>query len=89
MKIGKQLNRPSMGRITENLLSPSTLFNPLSENSMLEKTVAKAKAKSKKELIREIVEIDSPLLGGGEFNMNSLERTNIQNLELILRMLRS
>jgi len=89
MKIGKQLNRPSMGRITENLLSPSTLFNPLSENSMLEKTVVKAKAKSKKELIREIVEIDSPLLGGGEFNMNSLERTNIQNLELILRMLRS
>jgi len=89
MKIGKQLNRPSMDRITENLLSPSTLFNPLSENSMLEKTVVKAKAKSKKELIREIVEIDSPLLGGGEFNMNSLERTNIQNLELILRMLRS
>jgi len=89
MKIGKQLNRPSMGRITENLLSPSTLFNPLSENSMLEKTVVKAKAKSKKELIREIVEIDSPLLGGGEFNMASLERTNIQNLDLILRMLKS
>ena len=89
MKIGKQLNRPSMGRITENLLSPSTLFNPLSENSMLEKTVVKAKAKSKKELIREIMEIDSPLLGGGDFNMVSLERTNIQNLDLILRMLKS
>ena len=89
MKIGKQLNRPSMGRITENLLSPSTLFNPLSENSMLEKAVVKPKAKSKKELIREIVEIDSPLLGGGEFNMASLERTNIQNLDLILRMLKS
>ncbi len=85
MKIGKQLNRPSMGRITETLLSvPSTLFNPLSETFM-----EKAKAKSKKELIREIMEIDSPLLKGGEFNMNSLERTNIQNLELILTMLRA
>jgi hypothetical protein len=49
----------------------------------------KQKAKSKKELIREIMEIDSPLLKGGEFNMNSLERTNIQNLELILTMLRA
>ena len=47
----------------------------------------KAKAKSKKELIRNIMETDSPLLGGGEFNMVSLERTNIQNLELILRIL--
>ena len=84
MKIGKQLNRPSMGRITENLLSPSTLFNPLSETFM-----DKPKAKSKKELIREIMEIDSPLLKGGEFNMESLSRTNIQNLDLILRMLKA
>ena len=86
MKIGKQLNRPSMDRITENLLSlRSTLFNTLSETFM-EKA---KKAKSKKELIRDIMEIDSPLLKGGEFNMTSLERTNIQNLELILTMLRS
>ena len=84
MKIGKQLNRPSMGRITENLLSPSTLFNPLSETFM-----DKPKAKSKKELIREIMEIDSPLLQGGDFNSDSLSRTNIQNLELILRMLKA
>jgi len=47
------------------------------------------KAKSKKEYIREIMEIDSPLLKGGEFNMDSLARTNIQNLDLILRMLKA
>jgi hypothetical protein len=58
------------------------MFNNSSEPEM-----EKAKAKSKKELIRNIMETDSPLLGGGEFNMVSLERTNIQNLELILRML--
>jgi len=86
MKIGKQLNRPSMDRITENLLSLSTLFNTSSEILIMEKA---KKAKSKKEYIREIMEIDSPLLKGGEFNMTSLERTNIQNLELILTMLRS
>ena len=86
MKIGKQLNRPSMDRITENLLSLSTLFNTSSEILIMEKA---KKAKSKKELIRDIMEIDSPLLKGGEFNMTSLERTNIQNLELILTMLRS
>lgn len=38
---------------------------------------------SKKELIREIIEIDSPLLGGGEFDHISLERTNVKNLMLI------
>jgi len=86
MKIGKQLNRPSMDRITENLLSLSTLFNTSSEILIMEKA---KKAKSKKEYIREIMEIDSPLLKGGEFNMDSLARTNIQNLDLILRMLKA
>ena len=38
---------------------------------------------SKKELIREIIESDSALLGGGEFDHVSLERTNVQNLMLI------
>jgi len=56
---------------------------------MLKKAIVKAKAPSKKELIREIMEIDSSLLQGGEFDMVSLERTNIQNLDLILRMLKS
>ena len=84
MKIGKQLNRPSMDRITEILLSlRSTLFNTLSETFM-----EKAKAKSKKELIRDIMEIDSPLLKGGDFDYASLERTNITNLMLILGMLK-
>jgi len=46
------------------------------------------KRPSKKALIKEIAEIDSPLLKGGDFDYNSLERTNITNLMLILRMLR-
>ena len=58
------------------------MFNNYSEVQKMEKI-------SKKELIREIMEIDSPLLGGGDFNMESLSRTNIQNLELILRMLKA
>jgi hypothetical protein len=83
MKIGKQPLRPLQGNP-----NGASFTTPLQENFM-EKAIVKAKAKSKKELIREIMEIDSPLLGGGDFNMVSLERTNIQNLDLILRMLKA
>lgn len=83
MKIGKQPLRPLQGNP-----NGASFTTPLQENLML-KAIVKAKAPSKKELIREIMEIDSPLLGGGDFNSVSLERTNIQNLELILRMLKS
>ena len=82
MKIGKQPLRPLQGNP-----NGASFTTPLQENFM--KAVVKAKAPSKKELIREIMEIDSPLLGGGDFNSVSLERTNIQNLELILRMLKA
>jgi hypothetical protein len=83
MKIGKQPLRPLQGNP-----NGASFTTTLSENFM-EKAIVKAKAKSKKELIREIMEIDSPLLGGGDFNMESLSRTNIQNLDLILRMLKA
>lgn len=83
MKIGKQPLRPLQGNP-----NGASFTTPLQENFM-EKAIVKAKAKSKKELIKEIMEIDSPLLGGGDFNMVSLERTNIQNLDLILRMLKA
>lgn len=46
------------------------------------------KRPSKKALLKEIAETQSPLLKGGDFDYNSLERTNITNLMLILRMLR-
>jgi len=83
MKIGKQPLRPLQGNP-----NGASFTTPLQENFML-KAIVKAKAPSKKELIREIMEIDSSLLQGGEFDMVSLERTNIQNLDLILRMLKS
>jgi len=83
MKIGKQPLRPLQGNP-----NGASFTTPLQENLML-KAIVKAKAPSKKELIREIMEIDSSLLQGGEFDMVSLERTNIQNLDLILRMLKS
>ena len=83
MKIGKQPLRPLQGNP-----NGASFTTPLQENLML-KAIVKAKAPSKKELIREIMEIDSSLLQGGEFDMVSLERTNIQNLELILRMLKA
>ena len=79
MKIGKQPLRPLQGNP-----NGASFTTTLSETFM-----DKPKAKSKKELIREIMEIDSPILGGGDFNSVSLERTNIQNLELILRMLKA
>ena len=40
---------------------------------------------SKKELIREIIEIETPT--GGEFDHISLERTNIKNLVLLKAIL--
>tara|TARA_X000001382_G_C3151083_1_gene173003 strand:+ start:225 stop:404 length:180 start_codon:yes stop_codon:yes gene_type:complete len=46
------------------------------------------KRPSKKSLLREIAETDSPLLKGGDFDYASLERTNITNLMLILGMLK-
>ena len=84
MKIGKQPLRPLQGNP-----NGASFTTPLQENFMLKKAIVKAKAPSKKELIREIMEIDSSLLQGGEFDMVSLERTNIQNLDLILRMLKA
>ena len=67
--------------------NPEFCYNTLMFNNYSE--VQKMEKISKKELIREIMEIDSPLLGGGDFNSDSLSRTNIQNLELILRMLKA
>jgi hypothetical protein len=46
------------------------------------------KRPTKKSLLREIAETDSPLLKGGDFDYASLERTNITNLMLIREMLR-
>jgi hypothetical protein len=46
------------------------------------------KRPSKKALLKEIAETESPLLKGGDFDYGSLERTNITNLMLILRMLK-
>jgi len=46
------------------------------------------KRPTKKSLLREIAETDSPLLKGGDFDYGSLERTNITNLLLIREMLR-
>ena len=43
---------------------------------------------SKKAILREIAETDTPRLKKGEFNLGSLERTNIQNLELIALLLK-
>ena len=43
---------------------------------------------SKKAILREIAETDTPRLKTGEFNLGSLERTNIQNLELIALLLK-
>jgi len=43
---------------------------------------------SKKAILREIAETGSPRLKDGEFNLGSLERTNIQNLELIALLLK-
>ena len=46
------------------------------------------KRPTKKSILREIAETDSPLLKGGDFDYASLERTNITNLMLILRMIK-
>ena len=78
-----KINRKSLDSNPEFCYN-TLMFNNYSEVQKMEKQKI-----SKKELIREIMEIDSPLLGGGDFNMESLSRTNIQNLELILRMLKA
>jgi tyrosine-protein phosphatase YwqE len=54
------------------------MFNNYSEVQKMEKI-------SKKELIREI--IATPTKTGGEFDVRSLERENIKNLQLILNIL--
>jgi hypothetical protein len=54
-------------------------------NNQSEPKMEKAKATSKKVLIAEIMATPTPT--GGEFNVRSLERTNVMNLQLILDIL--